>query len=231
MAAELITNTSDGGLIVAVDGPSGAGKSTACRAIAEIFDARYLDTGAMYRAMAWLCLNRGVSDPGDVVEQIRGADLEISTDPDNFYVEVDGMDITAEIREPEVSQNVQLVSGVADARTELIEKQREIITAAAGGIVVEGRDITTVVAPDADVRILMTADESVRIARRAGELHGTTDAQALAATRSQIADRDRKDSQTTSFMTAADGVTTIDTTAIDFDQSVAAVMQLVENTQ
>jgi CMP/dCMP kinase len=214
--------------VIAIDGPSGVGKSSVSREVARRWGFGYLDTGAMYRALVWLCLNRGVTDPGDVVELVRGADLEISTDPDHEEISVDGIDVTAEIRTTEVSENAQIVSSVQDARDELIEMQRAIISAAADGIVVEGRDITTVVAPEADVRILMVADENVRIARRSKELHGTADPAAVAATRAQVADRDARDSKTTSFLTAADGVHTLDTTDIDFAQSVEAVMGLVE---
>ncbi|MGO1324664.1 MAG: (d)CMP kinase, partial [Brevibacterium aurantiacum] len=137
--------------VVAIDGPSGVGKSSTAKETARRLGYSYLDTGAMYRAMAWLCLNRGVTDPVDVLEQVRGVDLEISTDPDEFFVSVDGIDVSEEIREPEVSENVQTVSAVVDAREELIDMQRTIIAAAPEGIVVEGRDITTVVAPDAEV--------------------------------------------------------------------------------
>ncbi|WP_349828362.1 (d)CMP kinase [Brevibacterium litoralis] len=217
--------------VIAIDGPSGVGKSSTSREVARRLGYGYLDTGAMYRAMAWLCLNRGVTDPGDVVEQVRGAELEISTDPDVAEVAVDGIDVTAEIRTAEVSENVQVVSSVPDAREELIEMQREFIAdtaAAKGGVVVEGRDITTVVAPTAPVRILMTADEDVRIARRAKENTGAADEAALAATRAQVAERDAKDSATTAFLSAADGVHTLDTTHIDFERAVQAVLDLVE---
>ena len=216
--------------VIAIDGPSGVGKSSTSKEVARRLGYGYLDTGAMYRAMAWMCLNRGVTDPGDVVELIRGADLEITTDPDDFRVEVDGVDITDDIREAQVSENVQTVSSVQDARDELIERQREIIGDTSPGIVVEGRDITTVVAPDAPVRILMTADEAVRIARRSTELHGTADAAAVEATRKLVVDRDAKDSTTTDFLTAADGVHTLDTTDVGFEQAVAAVLGLVEDT-
>lgn len=217
--------------VVAIDGPSGVGKSSTAKEVARRLNYRYLDTGAMYRAMAWLCLNRGVTDPVDVLEQVRGVDLEISTDPDEFFVSVDGIDVSEEIREAEVSENVQTVSGVVDAREELIDMQRRHIAAAPEGIVVEGRDITTVVAPDAQVRILMTARDDVRVARRAKELHGTADAEAMAATHSQVTGRDAKDSATTSFLEAADGVFTLDTSDIDFDHVVETVLQLVKDSQ
>ncbi|MGO2859815.1 MAG: (d)CMP kinase [Brevibacterium sp.] len=217
--------------VVAIDGPSGVGKSSTAKEVARRLRYQYLDTGAMYRAMAWLCLNRGVTDPVDVLEQVRGVDLEISTDPDEFFVSVDGIDVSEEIREAEVSENVQTVSAVVDAREELIDMQRQYIAAAGDGIVVEGRDITTVVAPDAEVRILMTARDEVRVARRAKELHGNADAEAIAATQSQVTGRDAKDSATTSFLEAADGVYTLDTSDIDFDQVVETVLQLVKDSQ
>lgn len=217
--------------VIAIDGPSGVGKSSVSKAVAARLGYAYLDTGAMYRAMGWLCMTRGITDPGDVVELVRGADLEISTDPSAPTIAVDGIDVTEEIRSDEVSSSVQVVSAVPDARSELIELQRGIIAAADPGIVVEGRDITTVVAPDAPVRILMTADDEVRVARRAKENHGTADAEAVAATRDVTLGRDAKDAQTTSFLTAADGVHTLDTTHIDFDQSVGAVLDLVAAAQ
>ncbi|MDN6133907.1 MAG: (d)CMP kinase [Brevibacterium sp.] len=217
--------------VVAIDGPSGVGKSSTAKETARRLGYRYLDTGAMYRAVAWLCLNRGVSDPVDVLEQVRGVDLEISTDPDEFFVSVDGLDVSEEIREPEVSENVQTVSAVVDAREELIDMQRTVIAAAPEGIVVEGRDITTVVATDAEVRILMTARDEVRVARRAKELHGNADAETLAATQSQVTGRDAKDSATTSFLEASEGVYTLDTSDIDFDQVVETVLKLVKDSQ
>lgn len=217
--------------VIAIDGPSGVGKSSVSKAVATQLGYAYLDTGAMYRAMGWLCMTRGITDPGDVVELVRGADLEISTDPAAPAVAVDGIEVTEEIRSTEVSASVQVVSAVPEARSELIEMQRQIIAAADPGIVVEGRDITTVVAPDAPVRILMTADDEVRVARRAKETHGTADAEAVAATRDVTLGRDAKDAQTTSFLTAADGVHTLDTTHIDFDQSVGAVLALVAAAQ
>lgn len=217
--------------VVAIDGPSGVGKSSTAKEVARRLGYHYLDTGAMYRAMAWLCLNRGVTDPVDVLEQVRGVDLEISTDPDEFFVSVDGIDVSEEIREAEVSENVQTVSGVIDAREELIDMQRTIIAAAPEGIVVEGRDITTVVAPDAEVRILMTARDDVRVARRAKEMHGNADAEAIAATQSLVTGRDAKDSATTSFLEASEGVYTLDTSDIDFDQVVKTVLTLVKDSQ
>ncbi len=144
---------------------------------------------------------------------------------------MDGTDVAAAIRETRISTNVSAVAAVIPVREILRVLQRRLISEAArtqGGVVAEGRDITTVVAPDAPVRILLTASEEARLARRSTELHGAADAAAVAATRSQIVDRDRADSAVSEFTVAADGVTTIDTSHLDFDGSVAAVLQVVE---
>lgn len=215
--------------VIAIDGPSGVGKSSVSREVARRLGYGYLDTGAMYRAMVCVCLHAQVSEPDEVLAAVTAAKLEISTDPDRVSVVVDGRDVTEEIRTPEVSLNAQIVSGVPEVREVLIGMQRSLIREATPGIVVEGRDITTVVAPDAEVRVLMTADEDVRIARRTKELHGDASAEKLATTRSQIVDRDAKDSATTSFLTAADGVHTLDTTHIDFPASVDAVLSLTKD--
>src|SRR5690625_5584505 len=119
--------------VIAIDGPSGVGKSSTSREVARRLGYGYLDTGAMYRAMAWLCLHRGVSDPGDVVELIRGADLEISTDPDDFRVEVEGVDVTGEIRERRAAATAQTGPADQDARAELIARQRDSIAPAVPG--------------------------------------------------------------------------------------------------
>src|SRR5699024_11689125 len=124
----------------------------------------------------------------------RVADLDISLRPDELFVSLDDIDVTDEIRSPEVSSNVQTVSGVVVAREELIDKQRDYIAAAPAGIVVEGRDITTVVAPEAGVRILLTARDEVRGARPAEEVHGNVDAEAPAATGARARGSDAKGS-------------------------------------
>ena len=144
---------------------------------------------------------------------------------------VDGADVAAAIRETRISTNVSAVAAVIPVREIMRVLQRRLISeagAAEGGVVAEGRDITTVVAPDAPVRILLTASEEARLARRSTELHGDADAASVAATRSQIVDRDRADSAVSEFSVAADGVTTIDTSHLDFEGSVGAVLQVVE---
>ena len=221
------------GFVVAVDGPSGSGKSSVSKQVARSLGFGYLDTGAMYRALTWWCLHEGVdlTDADAVTDAAQRFPLTIGTDPDAPSVSVDGTDVAAAIRETRISTNVSAVAAVIPVREILRVLQRRLISEAArtqGGVVAEGRDITTVVAPDAPVRILLTASEEARLARRSTELHGAADAAAVAATRSQIVDRDRADSAVSEFTVAADGVTTIDTSHLDFDGSVAAVLQVVE---
>lgn len=174
-------------LVIAIDGPSGSGKSTTARLLANELLLGYLDTGAMYRAVAWEYLRKaGTMEAADaIVEITRAADLRISTHPDAPRVTINGHDVTAAIREPQVSASVSVVATNTDVRRILTKKMREIIAAHHHRIVVEGRDITTVVAPDADVRILLVADPEARVARRAAEL-GRASTSAPSPTRSSV---------------------------------------------
>ncbi|MCA0294089.1 MAG: (d)CMP kinase [Actinobacteria bacterium] len=214
-------------LVIAIDGPSGSGKSTTSRGVAKALGLAYLDTGAMYRAVACAFLDAGVdpSDTAGVIATTLGADLEISTDPDDQWVRVNGRDVTTAIREPEVSAKVSAVSTVPECRENLVARQRALIEAAPAGIVAEGRDITTVVAPDADVRLLLTADPEIRMARRQAELGDKVDAAQLA---DQVLRRDSDDSKLVNFTTAADGVTHLDCTYLTLDETIDAVLQLVD---
>ena len=212
-------------LVIAIDGPSGSGKSSASRGVAKALGLAYLDTGAMYRAVACAFLDAGVdpSDEARVIAATLGADLEISTDPDDQWVRVNGRDVTTAIREPEVSSKVSAVSTLAECRANLVARQRAIIESAAQGIVAEGRDITTVVAPDADVRLLLTADPAIRMARRQLELGDKVDAAQLA---DQVLRRDSDDSKLVNFTTAADGVTHLDGSYLTLEQTIQAVVDL-----
>jgi cytidylate kinase len=197
----------------------------------------YLDTGAMYRSATWWCLHQGVDlvDTGAVTVAVAGMDVGVGLDPRAPTVHVDGHDVAAAIRDPEVSESVSLVAMNLGVRADLRARQRAVIAAerhpdgwAAGrGIVVEGRDITTVVASDADVRVLLTASEPVRLARRARELYGSADARALAVTHDQVVLRDAQDATVVEFRTAADGVVTIDSSDLDFAGTVAAVLAVI----
>jgi GTP-binding protein len=215
-------------LVIAVDGPSGSGKSSVSKEVARRLGLAYLDTGAMYRA-ATLWAQEAVGDLTDqtaVAETVRAMPLEIGLDPDAPSVHLDGRDVAEAIRTTEVSTEVSKVATNLDVRAELRRRQREVIEAA-GGIVAEGRDITTVVAPDADVRVLLTASEEARLRRRSLDVHGADDAAAVEATRDQVLRRDRDDSTVTEFQVAADGVVTVDSSDLDFEQTVQAVLAVV----
>lgn len=213
-------------LVVAIDGPSGSGKSSVSKEVARRLRLAYLDTGAMYRALTWFCVSKDIDlDDAAAVEQAaRDLVLELSTSPLEEYVRVDGVDVTDAIREPAISSAVSAVATTLGARTELIRRQRELIEKHHRRMVVEGRDITTVVAPGAEVRMLLTASEEARLRRRGIQLGGTQNAEQLAA---QVTHRDAKDSSVVNFTTAASGVVTLDSSDLDFDQTVAAALVIV----
>lgn len=214
-------------VVVAIDGPSGSGKSSTSRAVAEHFGWAYLDTGAMYRAMAWAWLESGlpIEDADAVAAMVHGVRLDIGTEPAAPTIHVDGTDVTAAIREPRISSEVSKVASLQPVRDDLIARQCAAIAAALDGIVVEGRDITTVVAPDADVRILLVADPQARVARRAAELGEKASG---AEVTDQVIRRDADDSRVTAFTEAAEGVTVIDSTFDDLPTVVGRVVALVE---
>jgi cytidylate kinase len=214
-------------LVVAIDGPSGSGKSTVARSVARRLGLRYVDTGAMYRALTWWALSRGVdlTDSAAVAGLARELPLTLGTDPDDPHVLVDGVEVGDAIRLPEISAVVSAVATNLGVREELVRRQREV--AAGGGVVVEGRDITTVVAPGADVRVLLTASEEARLARRALEVHGSDDADAVEATRDHVVRRDALDSTVATFTEAADGVTVVDSSHLTLEETVEAVLALV----
>lgn len=219
-------------LTIAIDGPSGSGKSSVSRAVARALGVGFLDTGAMYRALTWWCLERDIdlTDADAVAAAARDLPLAVGTDPDAPTVSVDGTDISQAIRTTRVSTSVSAVATNLQVRAQLQQRQRDLMAQIAqetGGVVAEGRDITTVVAPDANVRVLLTASEEARLRRRSAELHGSTDAAAVEATRDQVVRRDRDDSTVSTFTEAAPGVVLVDTSDLDFDQSVAAVLAVV----
>jgi cytidylate kinase len=224
-------------LVVAIDGPSGSGKSSVSRGVAERLGLAYLDTGAMYRAATWWCLHRGLdlADRGAVAEAVKGLPLVVGLEPSMSTVQVAGTDVAAAIRTTEISAAVSAVATNLDVRAELRRRQRDLIeaerhvgsTSGGRGVVAEGRDITTVVAPDADVRVLLTASEEARLARRAREIHGNADPDSLASTRDQVLRRDADDSTVVQFHRAADGVVTLDSSALDLDGTIAAVIDII----
>lgn len=217
-------------IVVAVDGPAGSGKSSVSKEVARRLGFGFLDTGAAYRALAWHAEASGVEtdDAASVTSTLATFEVGIGTDPTEYDVRVGDIDVTMAIRDPAISAVVSRVARVPEVRRHLIEVFRQMMSAERRpGIVVEGRDITTVVAPDAPVRILLTASEDVRIARRSAELVGD---QALAAGE-QLHRRDEADSKVVDFMTAAEGVTTVDSTELDFEQTVDAVIGVIRAAQ
>lgn len=212
------------GIVVAIDGPSGAGKSTVARTLAAQLSTDYLDTGAMYRALTWDVLQKGI-DVTDVVavgEAAAAFSPEITLSAHAPRLCVGGVDVKEAIRSAEVTSAVSEVAANPQVRSTLIADQREIISRAreeGRGIVVEGRDITTVVAPDADVRLLLTASADERERRRRRE--------SGEATAKSMSRRDARDSQVNNFTTPADGVTLIDTTSMPLSEVVGAVEELV----
>ncbi|MCT9930506.1 (d)CMP kinase [Planotetraspora sp. A-T 1434] len=217
------------GLVVAMDGPSGSGKSSASRGVARALSLRYLDTGAMYRAITWWMLQRGVdpADPAAIAARSAEPSLAVSTDPDAPGITVDGVDVSGPIRGAEVTSAVSAVSAVPEVRRRLVALQREIIAESlpGGGVVVEGRDIGTVVAPDAAVKIYLTASAEARAQRRTAELDGTT----VEAQKADMARRDRLDStrKADPLTPAADAIE-LDTTPLTLDDVIAEVLRLVK---
>ncbi|TFD65528.1 (d)CMP kinase [Cryobacterium sp. Hh38] len=212
--------------LVAIDGPAGSGKSSVSRAAARRLGFAYLDTGAVYRALAWLALDRNTdsSQADAVTALLKDFDYSIGTDPDEYFVTVGETDVTDAIRSPEVSAAVSAVARVPEVRGALTELFRSLAANVdRPGVVVEGRDITTIVAPEAEVRILLTASEEARMTRRSAEIT-TQSAETVAE---QLRSRDRADSQVVDFMSAADGVITVDSTHLDFEQTIEAVIDVI----
>ncbi|QCX27356.1 (d)CMP kinase [Nocardioides jishulii] len=213
------------GIVIALDGPSGSGKSSTSRGVATRLGLRYLDTGAMFRAMTWAMLQAGVDvhDAAAVAAYAATPQIVSGTDPLAPTIHVDGVDVGEAIRGEAVTGAVSPVSTVPEVRARLLELQREII--GDGDIVVEGRDIGSVVAPDAQVKLYLTADAGARAARRALEEGGSD----VAATEASLLARDAIDSsRTTAPLTMPEGATHIDTTPYTLDQVIDQVIALVQ---
>ena len=212
-------------LVIAVDGTSGSGKSSTSRGVAEQLGLRYLDTGAMFRAMTWWLLRQGVDvhDPVAVAQRCDEPEILSGTDPRGPSIIVDGVDVGLAIRSDEVNAAVSPVSAVPEVRTRLLELQRGVI--GEGGIVVEGRDIGTVVWPQAELKLYVTADPASRAERRAAET-GSID---LSGTRESLLARDRIDSgRATAPLAMADDAIHLDTTPYTLAEVVDRVVALAE---
>ncbi len=210
-----------------MDGPAGSGKSSAARGVARALGLRYLDTGAMYRALTWWLLAHevDVSSPAAVAEHIRHAVIEVGTDPDAPGIRVDGADVAVPIRGREVSNAVSAVAAVPQVRAHLIAMQRRLIAAAiedGDGIVAEGRDIGSVVAPEAPVKVFLTASETARARRRSADL-AADPAVTVALTQAEQARRDRRDAPQ---MARAPDAVEIDSTGLGLAEVVQEIVSL-----
>ncbi len=247
-----MTSTGRTGLVIAVDGPSGSGKSSAARGAARALGLRYLDSGAMYRAMTLWMLGHGVdvADPAAVAARVQEPAIVVGTDPDEPggpAVFLDGAVVTGDIRSREVSNEVSAVSAVPEVRSRLVAMQRSVIASAVepgregsddasrvreagkrSGIVVEGRDIGTVVAPDAQVKVFLTASEATRAERRARDM-AADPAATLTVTRQEMGRRDRLDStRAASPLLKAGDAVEIDSTRLSLDEVIAQIVALAQ---
>ena len=217
-------------LVVAVDGPSGSGKSSTARGVAQRLSLAYLDTGAMYRAMTWALLRAGVDldDPTAIAAAAQGVRLESGTDPLDPTIRANGVDVAEPIRSDEVTASVSHVAAVPSVREMLVDLQRSIINASQHRIVVEGRDIGSTVAPQAEVKIFLVADPAARAARRAAE-DGTEDA---TATELLLARRDEIDStREASPLAKASDAVVVDSTHLTLEEVIDAIVRIVGDAQ
>ena len=212
--------------IVAIDGPAGSGKSSVSRAVAAELGFGFLDTGAAYRALTWWAIELGVelSDEDAIARLLDSFPYSISLDPSNNQVLVGAVDVTELIRDPRISLAVSAVARNLRVRDWMKHSARQLVSNSSfPGVVAEGRDMTTVVFSDAPVRILLTAQEEVRIARRAGDVASRD----LAETTASVRERDAKDSHVVDFRTAAPGVTVVDSSDITFSDTVSTIVDIV----
>jgi cytidylate kinase len=219
-------------LVIAIDGPVGSGKSTLARRVAELLGYSYLDSGAMYRALAWKALRSGLpfDDPERLVALAGGRRIELRAGGSEQRVLLDGEDVTAAIRSPEVSEAASKIAMIPGVRQLLVAEQRR--AGEDGGIVMEGRDIGTVVFPDADLKIYLTASAEVRAERRWREHKQKGEAIDLARTIEQVRERDRRDREReTSPLVRAPDAILVDSSAMDAEEVARLVVMLAHEKQ
>lgn len=211
-------------LVIAVDGPSGSGKSSTSRGVAKALGLRYLDTGATYRALTWWMLEQGVeiTDPDAVAARLPEPRIEVGTDPAGPWTRVDGTDVSEAIRGREVTGAVSAVARVPAVREQLIALQRDIIAASDsfGGIVAEGRDIGTVVAPDAAVKVFLIADGTARAGRRAAEANWSAETTRV--------EQDRRDTMDAGQSGKAEDAVVVDSTDLSLAEVIDVIVRLAE---
>lgn len=230
MTQSEICNCDNNGLIVAVDGPSGAGKSTVCRAVAKQLDAKYLDTGAMYRVATLHVLRQGI-DPADtqaVIDATASLPLQVNDDPQSREVLLDGEDVSSEIRGPEVTKNVSAVSAIPEVRTNLVNLQRQLAKDA-HRCILDGRDIGTNVLTDAPAKIYLTASAEVRAQRRHDQDVAAGRESNYDEVLADVMRRDHADStRKVAPLRPAEDATIVDTSDLELDQVIETLHTLIE---
>ena len=217
-------------LVIAIDGPAAAGKSTVSKALAARLGYRYIDTGALYRAVAWLAEREGIADaaPEVIGTRVGGADIQLEGDPHQPRVLVDGRDVSSDIRSERISQLSSRLSALPEVRGALLELQRRL--GAHGGVVMDGRDIGTVIFPGAAAKFFVSASPETRAARRHAELVARGIAADPALVRTELEERDRRDAgREHAPLKAADDAVAIDTTDLDPEAVLAQMLAVIQS--
>ena len=214
-------------MVIAVDGPSGSGKSSISKESANRLGFNFLDTGAMYRSVTWFCITENLNKEEMIIERINNKDfkLDISTDPLKDQVKVNDEDISKIIREDEITSQVSHFAAMPKIRQFLVSKQRELVKASNSGIIVEGRDIGSVVLPEADFKIFITANDDVRAKRRAIQIDSNENDVLVAQRKRDLLDSSRK----VSPLVIPDGAVILDNSDLDFEQSVEKFIEIVSS--
>lgn len=212
-------------MVIAVDGPSGSGKSSISKESANRLGFNFLDTGAMYRSVTWFCVTENLDKENLIIERINNKDfkLDISTDPLKDQVKVNDEDVSKIIREDEITSQVSHFAAMPKIRQFLVSKQRELVKASNSGIIVEGRDIGSVVLPEADFKIFITANDDVRAKRRAIQIDSNENDVLVAQRKRDLLDSSRK----VSPLVIPDGAVILDNSDLDFEQSVEKFIEIV----
>jgi cytidylate kinase len=224
MNASILTRPN---MVIAVDGPSGSGKSSISKESAKRLGFNFLDTGAMYRSITWFCVTKNLTEEDLIIERINNKDfnLDISTDPIRDQVKVNDQEITHIIREEGITSQVSHYAAMPKIRNFLVSKQRELVTASKTGIIVEGRDIGSVVLPEADFKIFITANDDVRAKRRAIQSDSNENDVLVAQRKRDLLDSSRK----VSPLVIPDGAVVLDNSELDFEESVEKFIEIVSN--
>ena len=214
-------------MVIAVDGPSGSGKSSISKESANRLGFNFLDTGAMYRSVTWFCITENLDKEDLIIERINNKDfkLDISTDPLKDQVKVNDEDVSKIIREDEITSQVSHFAAMPKIRQFLVSKQRELVKTSNSGIIVEGRDIGSVVLPEADFKIFITANDDVRAKRRAIQIDSNENDVLVAQRKRDLLDSSRK----VSPLVIPDGAVILDNSDLDFEQSVEKFIEIVSS--